>query len=64
MRVAVIGGGPSGLVTLKYLQQAHRFLDCDRIDAVLFESQEHIGGTFFARAYEEAEVGILEQGLE
>ncbi|KAJ4146911.1 hypothetical protein LMH87_001467 [Akanthomyces muscarius] len=56
MRVAVIGGGPSGLVTLKYLCEAQHFLGCERVEAVLFEDQTHIGGTFFARAYEDAEL--------
>lgn len=56
MRVAVVGGGPSGLVTLKYLCEAQHFLGCERVEAVLFEDQTHIGGTFFARAYEDAEV--------
>ncbi|KAK0612524.1 hypothetical protein B0T17DRAFT_543883 [Bombardia bombarda] len=56
MRVAVIGGGPSGLVTLKYLLTAHRFLDSDPIEAVLFEAEDAIGGTFTHRVYEDAEL--------
>lgn len=65
MRVAVIGAGPSGLVTLKYLVTAHQFLDAKPIEAVLFEAEESIGGTFAHRAYEDAEVsreypGVLE----
>lgn len=55
MRVAVIGGGPSGLVTLKYLTQAHDALGCEPVHARLFECQA-IGGTFASRNYEEAEV--------
>ena len=46
MRVAVIGGGPSGLVTLKYLITARRFFGGEAIEARLFESERSIGGTF------------------
>lgn len=56
MRVAVIGGGPSGLVTLKYLLTAHQFLGVEPIEAHLFESDDAVGGTFYARTYEDAEV--------
>lgn len=56
MKVAVIGGGPSGLVTLKYLVQAHEFLGCEAVEARLFEYQPRVGGTFSARVYEDAEV--------
>lgn len=56
MRVAVIGAGPSGLVTLKYLTTAHKFLGCEPIEARLFESEAQVGGTFVARVYEDAEV--------
>ncbi|KAK5654074.1 hypothetical protein OQA88_7754 [Cercophora sp. LCS_1] len=56
MRVAVIGAGPSGLVTLKYLLEAHKFLDTKPIEAVLFESEDSIGGTFAHRTYEDAEL--------
>ncbi|KAG4255529.1 hypothetical protein FPRO03_14114 [Fusarium proliferatum] len=56
MRVAVIGGGPSGLVTLKYLARAHMSLDCDAIEARLFELEDSIGGAFAHRAYEDAEL--------
>lgn len=55
MRVAVVGAGPSGLVTLKYLVTAHKFLGIEPIEARLFESEAHIGGTFVARVYEDAE---------
>lgn len=57
MKVAIVGGGPSGLVTLKYLTQAHRFLDCDVVETRLFDYQPQVGGTFSARVYEDAEVG-------
>ncbi|VTT59581.1 unnamed protein product [Fusarium fujikuroi] len=58
MRVAVIGGGPSGLVTLKYLARAHLSLDCDAIEARLFEVEDSIGGAFTHRTYDDAEVLI------
>lgn len=56
MKVAVIGAGPSGLVTLKYLVSAHTFLGTEPIETLLFESEDTIGGTFQARTYEDAEV--------
>jgi hypothetical protein len=56
MRVAVIGGGPSGLVTLKYLIQASASISCEPVEAILFEYQTQVGGTFAARSYEDAEV--------
>jgi dimethylaniline monooxygenase (N-oxide forming) len=56
MKVAVIGGGPSGLVTLKYLLTAHESLSIGKIEAMLFESEAGVGGTFLSRAYEDAEV--------
>jgi dimethylaniline monooxygenase (N-oxide forming) len=59
MKVAVVGGGPSGLVTLKYLITAHNFLPLEPIEARLFESEAHIGGTFRYRTYEDAEVRWL-----
>lgn len=56
MKVAVIGGGPGGLVTLKYLLQAHKFLSTKPIEVRLFEGGPEIGGTFRQRTYEDAEV--------
>ncbi|KAK5994501.1 Monooxygenase ptmN [Cladobotryum mycophilum] len=56
MKVAVIGGGPSGLVTLKYLVTAHQFLGGEPIEVRLFEPQSEVGGTFVARVYEDAEL--------
>ncbi|KAG5915307.1 hypothetical protein E4U53_004505, partial [Claviceps sorghi] len=56
MRVAVIGAGPSGLVTLKYLLDAHTSLGCEPVEARLFEEQPRVGGTFVARVYEDAEM--------
>ncbi|KAM3450858.1 hypothetical protein NHJ6243_009718 [Beauveria neobassiana] len=56
MRIAVIGGGPSGLVTLKYLCEAQKSLGCEPVEVVLFEYQDGVGGTFLGRAYEDAEL--------
>jgi dimethylaniline monooxygenase (N-oxide forming) len=56
MRVAIIGGGPSGLVTLKYALEAGSSLGCEPIEARLFESEGRVGGTFMARTYEETEL--------
>ena len=56
MKVAVIGGGPSGLVTLKYLLAAHHFQPVDPIEVQLFESEDRVGGTFSYRNYDRAEV--------
>lgn len=59
MRVAVIGAGPAGLVTLKYLATAHRFLDTDPVEVMLFEKEDYVGGTFVGRTYEDAEVSLF-----
>ncbi|OTB02596.1 hypothetical protein M426DRAFT_61918 [Hypoxylon sp. CI-4A] len=56
MRVAVIGAGPSGLVTLKYLLGAEKALGTKPVEARLFESDVGVGGTFLARTYEDAEL--------
>ena len=56
MRVAIIGAGPSGLVTLKYLKTAHDFFPIEPVEAKIFESEAAIGGTFAHRTYEDAEV--------
>lgn len=56
MRVAVIGGGPSGLVTLKYLRQAHHHFPIEPIETKLFESASQIGGIFFHHNYEDGEL--------
>jgi cation diffusion facilitator CzcD-associated flavoprotein CzcO len=56
MRVAVIGGGPGGLVTLKYLLSAHKHLSTSLVEARLFEANSEIGGVFCSRVYEDAEV--------
>ncbi|KAK0654763.1 hypothetical protein B0T16DRAFT_318386 [Cercophora newfieldiana] len=56
MRVAIIGAGPSGLVTLKYLVTAHHSLGTKPVEVVLFEAEDSIGGTFAHRTYEDAEL--------
>lgn len=61
MRIAVTGGGPSGLVTLKYLCEAQKSLGCEPVEVVLFEYQDGVGGTFLGRAYEDAEVSCAEE---
>jgi dimethylaniline monooxygenase (N-oxide forming) len=64
MRVAIIGGGPSGLVTLKTLITAHEFLPgAEAIEVKLFEQEEFIGGTFKYRSYEDAEVCYLTRSV-
>lgn len=57
MRVAVIGGGPSGLVQLKVLATAHRCLDSiEPFEVKLFESYDKVGGVFLHHVYEDAEL--------
>jgi dimethylaniline monooxygenase (N-oxide forming) len=56
MRVAVIGGGPSGLVTLKYLTTAHQYFPVDPIEVKLFESASKIGGVYVHHMYEDSEM--------
>ncbi|KAI1497625.1 hypothetical protein F5X99DRAFT_432873 [Biscogniauxia marginata] len=55
-RVAVIGAGPSGLVTLKYLLAAESSLGTEPVEARLFEADKGVGGTFRARTYEDTEL--------
>ncbi|RDA89766.1 hypothetical protein CP533_3571 [Ophiocordyceps camponoti-saundersi (nom. inval.)] len=59
MKVAVIGGGPGGLATLKFLSTAHLFFPVEPIEVRLFEAEDRIGGTFVYRVYEEAEVRVI-----
>lgn len=56
LKVAVIGGGPAGLVTLKYLVEAYKFFPGAEIEAHLFEARDDIGGVFNYNVYEDAEV--------
>jgi dimethylaniline monooxygenase (N-oxide forming) len=63
MRVAVIGGGSSGLVTLKYLLTAHESHPIEPIEAILFEARDSIAGSFRHRVYEDAEVTFVSELL-
>src|SRR6478752_5280838 len=57
MRVAIIGGGPSGLVQLKTLKTAHKhFPSIEPFEVKLFESYDKLGGVFFHHVYEDAEL--------
>jgi len=57
LKVVVIGGGPSGLTSLKFLATAHHYYpDLEPIDVKLFEAEDRIGGTFAYRAWRDAEV--------
>ncbi|KEY69728.1 hypothetical protein S7711_03210 [Stachybotrys chartarum IBT 7711] len=56
MKVAVVGGGPAGLATLKFLVTAHRYFPIPPVEARLFEAEAEIGGTFVYRVYEDAEL--------
>lgn len=56
LKVAVIGGGAAGLVTLKHLIEAHKFFPGADIEAHLFEAHDDIGGVFHHQVYEDAEV--------
>ncbi|KAM0360410.1 hypothetical protein ACHAP4_002487 [Fusarium culmorum] len=64
MKVAVIGGGPSGLVTPKYILNAHLSLESDPIEVRLFELDDTIDGVFATRVYEDAEVGNIATGKD
>lgn len=50
----VIGGGPAGLVSLKYLKHHTKWIDGE--DPILVEQESEIGGTFRWRGYENAEL--------
>ena len=58
MRVAVIGGGAAGLVTLKHLLQADEYFSIDPVEVWLFEREASVGGTFRHRTYEDGEVRV------
>ncbi|KAJ2898042.1 Dimethylaniline monooxygenase [N-oxide-forming] 2 [Zalerion maritima] len=55
LRVGVIGGGASGLTTLKHLLEAKDRFGVD-IEARLFEAADTIGGVFENRVWEGAEL--------
>lgn len=59
LKVAVIGGGPTGLVTLKYLLEAQKFFPGAQIEADLFEKEDDVGGVFSYGVYEGAEVSFI-----
>ncbi|KAL7797308.1 FAD/NAD(P)-binding domain-containing protein [Trichoderma ceciliae] len=56
MRVAIIGGGPSGIVQLKVLTEAHRRFSVPPFEIRLFESHDRLGGVFSHHTYEEGEL--------
>lgn len=56
MRVAIIGGGPSGLVQAKVLLEAHTRFPIEPFEIKLFESYSKLGGIFFHHTYEEGEL--------
>ncbi|KAF6806615.1 dimethylaniline monooxygenase [Colletotrichum musicola] len=56
LRVAVIGAGPAGLATARYLKWAHHFFAIEAIELRVFEKEDDIGGTFKYRVYEDAEL--------
>lgn len=56
LRVAVVGAGPAGLATARYLKWAHLYFAIEPIEVRVFEAEEDIGGTFKYRVYEDAEV--------
>ncbi|KAF4344904.1 dimethylaniline monooxygenase 2 [Fusarium beomiforme] len=49
MKVAVIGGGPAGLSTLRFLAHTHEYFPVPPIDVRLFEAEAQVGGTFSYR---------------
>lgn len=50
----VIGGGPAGLVSLKYLKECTEWVEGE--NPILVEQEEEIGGTFRWRGYQNAEL--------
>lgn len=55
LKVAIIGGGPSGLVTLKTLLEIGDRYEDVKVQVSLFEAEDAIGGTFRYRSYGECE---------
>lgn len=63
LKVVVIGGGPSGLASLKFLATAHHYYpDLEPINVQLFEAEDRIGGTFSYRVWRDAEVSLSNMG--
>jgi cation diffusion facilitator CzcD-associated flavoprotein CzcO len=57
LKIIIIGGGPAGLVTLKYLATAHQyFTGIPPIQVELLEQDGDIGGVYHQRVWNEAEV--------
>lgn len=56
MRVAIIGGGPSGLVQLKVLNEMHQRFPVPAFEVRLFETYDQLGGVFLHHVYEDAEL--------
>ncbi|KAF9769751.1 hypothetical protein IL306_012791 [Fusarium sp. DS 682] len=56
MKVAIIGGGPAGLATLRFLAHAHEYFPIPPIEVRLLEAEAQVGGTFSYRVYEDAEL--------
>lgn len=52
----MIGGGPGGLATTKFLCHAHEFFDIEPIQVRCFEAESTVGGTFVFRVYEDSEL--------
>lgn len=59
LQVAIIGGGASGLVTLKYLLEAHKYFPGVDIVVDLYEAHNKLGGVFEYQTYESAEVSLI-----
>ncbi|GAA94091.1 uncharacterized protein L969DRAFT_86202 [Mixia osmundae IAM 14324] len=58
MRTVIIGGGPSGIVTLKTLLSSAAISGAEhtQVEAILLEAEDQLGGTFRYRGYENAEL--------
>jgi len=54
-KVAVIGAGPGGLATAKYLLESHHALGTEPLEVKVIEAEDAIGGTFYSRMYEDGE---------
>lgn len=52
----VVGGGPAGLVSLKYLSREAGSEWVEGEEPVLVEQESELGGTFRWRGYENAEL--------